>query len=309
MRSGSRFYIELRSPTEQYSLQALSESAMTHWADAINAAVAAAFGTASAAGQPARGAAAEASGAAPHGNAALAALVASGARCADCGAARPEWASINLCVPLCLECAGCHRSMGSHVSKVHRDHDLLSISATFTYDGGHFSQVRSLVLDSWEPGLIAMFSAMQRAGLGGGGGGGPDVAAPLTGPNAVWCAAVPPAVRVPTDSTDAAAGPGPREHREVFIRLKYELREFLDAESKAQLAESRASKPAPGGEPPAPSEDAPGPLDEAMWAGARSLPCTFPVPSLYLPCTFPVPSRRGAGARSRFTQYLGEFYI
>ena len=129
------------------------------------------------------------------------ALLATGARCADCGAAAPEWASANLCVLLCLECAGCHRAMGTHLSKV-----------------------RSLKLDSWEPPLLALLSRLQPAADGTGGA------------NAVWEAALngasPPTVRRPTPS-DGAGGAGHREHREVFVRLKYELREFVDKSGDA----------------------------------------------------------------------------
>lgn len=38
--------------------------------------------------------------------------------CADCGAQQPKWASINLGITLCIECAGIHRSLGVHLSKV-----------------------------------------------------------------------------------------------------------------------------------------------------------------------------------------------
>lgn len=38
--------------------------------------------------------------------------------CADCGAPQPKWASINLGITLCIECAGIHRSLGVHLSKV-----------------------------------------------------------------------------------------------------------------------------------------------------------------------------------------------
>ncbi len=38
--------------------------------------------------------------------------------CADCGSPNPDWASWNLCIMLCIECSGIHRSMGSHISKV-----------------------------------------------------------------------------------------------------------------------------------------------------------------------------------------------
>ncbi|XP_028316007.1 arf-GAP with Rho-GAP domain, ANK repeat and PH domain-containing protein 3 [Gouania willdenowi] len=38
--------------------------------------------------------------------------------CADCRAANPDWASINLCVVICKNCAGQHRGLGTMVSKV-----------------------------------------------------------------------------------------------------------------------------------------------------------------------------------------------
>eukprot|EP01134_Creolimax_fragrantissima_P002909 CFRG2909T1 len=46
--------------------------------------------------------------------------------CVDCEAADPQWASLNLGVLMCLECAGAHRSLGVM-----------------------YSQVRSITLDSW----------------------------------------------------------------------------------------------------------------------------------------------------------------
>ncbi|KAK9238273.1 hypothetical protein V1525DRAFT_375308 [Lipomyces kononenkoae] len=39
-------------------------------------------------------------------------------RCADCGARNPGWASWNLGIFLCIRCAGIHRKMGTHISKV-----------------------------------------------------------------------------------------------------------------------------------------------------------------------------------------------
>lgn len=38
--------------------------------------------------------------------------------CADCGAPFPSWASLNLCIMICIECSGIHRSLGTHISKV-----------------------------------------------------------------------------------------------------------------------------------------------------------------------------------------------
>ncbi len=42
--------------------------------------------------------------------------------CADCqasgGSVRPSWASINTGVFICMSCAGIHRGLGVHISKV-----------------------------------------------------------------------------------------------------------------------------------------------------------------------------------------------
>ena len=65
-------------------------------------------------------------------------------QCADCGGSstltpglygfrspsaitEPEWASINLGITLCINCAGAHRGLGAHISKV-----------------------RSIILDDWD---------------------------------------------------------------------------------------------------------------------------------------------------------------
>ncbi|CAO1618027.1 unnamed protein product [Sympodiomycopsis kandeliae] len=38
--------------------------------------------------------------------------------CADCGGRNPRWASHNLGIFLCVQCAGVHRKMGTHISKI-----------------------------------------------------------------------------------------------------------------------------------------------------------------------------------------------
>lgn len=58
----------------------------------------------------------------------LTALRALNPTCCDCGTPNPDWASLNLCVIMCIECSGIHRSLGTHVTKV-----------------------RSLTLDKWSP--------------------------------------------------------------------------------------------------------------------------------------------------------------
>jgi stromal membrane-associated protein len=38
--------------------------------------------------------------------------------CADCESKSPRWASWNLGIFLCIRCAGIHRNLGVHISKV-----------------------------------------------------------------------------------------------------------------------------------------------------------------------------------------------
>lgn len=44
-------------------------------------------------------------------------------KCAECDGAEPTWVSINIGVFICSDCAGSHRSLGTHISKV-RSPDL-----------------------------------------------------------------------------------------------------------------------------------------------------------------------------------------
>ena len=38
--------------------------------------------------------------------------------CADCKRKSPSWASINLGVFVCINCSGCHREIGVHITKI-----------------------------------------------------------------------------------------------------------------------------------------------------------------------------------------------
>jgi len=38
--------------------------------------------------------------------------------CADCKKKPPTWASMNLGVLVCIDCSGCHRQLGTHISKI-----------------------------------------------------------------------------------------------------------------------------------------------------------------------------------------------
>ncbi|KAJ8969451.1 hypothetical protein NQ317_017100, partial [Molorchus minor] len=91
----------------------------------------------------------------------------------------PDWASLNLGVLMCIECSGVHRNLGSHISRV-----------------------RSMDLDDWPPGNLAVMLAIGN-----------------TLANSVWeC------------QTQNRTKPGPsssREEKERWIRAKYENKEFL----------------------------------------------------------------------------------
>ncbi|CAE8592401.1 unnamed protein product [Polarella glacialis] len=54
--------------------------------------------------------------------------------CADCGASSPDWASVNQGSLICIDCAGTHRSLGAHISKV-----------------------KSTRLDTWKPEEVRLF--------------------------------------------------------------------------------------------------------------------------------------------------------
>ncbi|KAG7456839.1 hypothetical protein MATL_G00240160 [Megalops atlanticus] len=140
-----RFCFEVVSPTKSCMMQADSEKLRQAWIKAVQSSIATAFrekgedaqkldrksststGSLDSGGEPKERSL--------KGESALQRVQAipGNACCCDCGQADPRWASINLGITLCIECSGIHRSLGVH-----------------------FSKVRSLTLDTWEPELLKL---------------------------------------------------------------------------------------------------------------------------------------------------------
>uniref|UniRef100_A0A3B3CPJ4 Arf-GAP with coiled-coil, ANK repeat and PH domain-containing protein n=1 Tax=Oryzias melastigma TaxID=30732 RepID=A0A3B3CPJ4_ORYME len=140
-----RFCFEVVSPTKSCMMQADSEKLRQAWIKAVQNSIATAFrdkgddgekldrksststGSLDSGGEPKERSL--------KGESALQKVLAipGNSCCCDCGQPDPRWASINLGITLCIQCSGIHRSLGVH-----------------------FSKVRSLTLDSWEPELLKL---------------------------------------------------------------------------------------------------------------------------------------------------------
>ncbi|XP_062411350.1 arf-GAP with coiled-coil, ANK repeat and PH domain-containing protein 2-like isoform X3 [Sardina pilchardus] len=140
-----RFCFEVVSPTKSCMMQADSEKLRQAWIKAVQNSIATAFrekgddgekldrksststGSLDSSGEPREKSL--------KGDSALQKVmaIAGNTACCDCGQPDPRWASINLGITLCIQCSGIHRSLGVH-----------------------FSKVRSLTLDSWEPELLKL---------------------------------------------------------------------------------------------------------------------------------------------------------
>ncbi|XP_059507086.1 arf-GAP with coiled-coil, ANK repeat and PH domain-containing protein 2-like isoform X4 [Stegostoma tigrinum] len=146
-----RFCFEVVSPTKSCMLQADSEKIRQVWIKAVQASIATAYkekGEESYAEKLDRRSSPSTSSLDSgselkerpvKGESALQRVecIAGNTYCCDCGQSDPRWASINLGITLCIECSGIHRSLGVH-----------------------FSKVRSLTLDSWEPELLKLMCAL-----------------------------------------------------------------------------------------------------------------------------------------------------
>ncbi|XP_068785605.1 arf-GAP with coiled-coil, ANK repeat and PH domain-containing protein 1 isoform X2 [Struthio camelus] len=160
-----RFCFEVLSPSKTCLLQADSEQQQQAWLSAVQSSIASAFSEGPPPSPPGQSPEHPGSAAAgPRGGAGGTLGRTSGARggrggperrvleqvlglegnatCCDCREPAPEWASINLGITLCIECSGIHRSLGVH-----------------------FSKVRSLTLDSWEPELVKLMCELGNSTL------------------------------------------------------------------------------------------------------------------------------------------------
>uniref|UniRef100_A0A8C6Q8H5 Arf-GAP with coiled-coil, ANK repeat and PH domain-containing protein n=1 Tax=Nothobranchius furzeri TaxID=105023 RepID=A0A8C6Q8H5_NOTFU len=139
-----RFCFEVVSPTKSCMMQADSEKLRQAWIKAVQNSIATAFRDKGDNGELDRKSSTSTgsldSGGEPKerslkGESALQKVltIPGNACCCDCGQPDPRWASINLGITLCIQCSGIHRSLGVH-----------------------FSKVRSLTLDTWEPELLKL---------------------------------------------------------------------------------------------------------------------------------------------------------
>lgn len=141
--SDRRFCFEVISPTKSHILQADSENQYQAWVQALQSGIGHAIQNNSRYSSNMC-----ASSSSKNQNSSMAAaptskskekkinwrqmlMIPGNMKCADCGNSDPKWASINLGITLCIACSGVHRSLGVHYSKV-----------------------RSLTLDVWEPEIL-----------------------------------------------------------------------------------------------------------------------------------------------------------
>ncbi|XP_012588991.1 PREDICTED: arf-GAP with coiled-coil, ANK repeat and PH domain-containing protein 2 isoform X2 [Condylura cristata] len=188
-----RFCFEVVSPTKSCMLQADSEKLRQAWIKAVQTSIATAYREKGDESEKLDRKSSPSTGSLDSGNESKDKLlkgesalqrvqcIPGNASCCDCGLADPRWASINLGITLCIECSGIHRSLGVH-----------------------FSKVRSLTLDTWEPELLKLMCEL-----------GNDVI------NRVYEAKVEKmGIKKPQ--------PGQRQEKEAYIRAKYVERKFVD---------------------------------------------------------------------------------
>ncbi|XP_051851800.1 arf-GAP with coiled-coil, ANK repeat and PH domain-containing protein 1 isoform X2 [Antechinus flavipes] len=217
--SERRFCFEVVSPSKSCFLQADSEQLLQLWVSAVQSSIATAFSQAQEerraldqgpSHSPLGLASTLACGGATRGSgrgsgvAAQVQSVMGNAQCCDCREPAPEWASINLGVTLCIQCSGIHRSLGVH-----------------------FSKVRSLTLDSWEPELVKLMCELGNTVI-----------------NQIYEARI---------QEMSVKKPGPtcsRQEKEAWIHAKYVEKKFL---TKLPVVRGRkVGRGHPQGQPPLP---------------------------------------------------------
>ncbi|XP_036301902.1 arf-GAP with coiled-coil, ANK repeat and PH domain-containing protein 2 isoform X2 [Pipistrellus kuhlii] len=189
-----RFCFEVVSPTKSCMLQADSEKLRQAWIKAVQTSIATAYREKGDESEKLDKKSSPSTGSLDSGNeskdkslkgeSALQRVqcIPGNASCCDCGLADPRWASINLGITLCIECSGIHRSLGVH-----------------------FSKVRSLTLDTWEPELLKLMCEL-----------GNDVI------NRVYEAKVEKmGIKKPQPGQS-------RQEKEAYIKAKYVERKFVD---------------------------------------------------------------------------------
>uniref|UniRef100_A0A8C5UJV5 Arf-GAP with coiled-coil, ANK repeat and PH domain-containing protein n=1 Tax=Malurus cyaneus samueli TaxID=2593467 RepID=A0A8C5UJV5_9PASS len=189
-----RFCFEVVSPTKSCMLQADSEKLRQAWIKAVQTSIATAYREKGDESEKQEKKSSPSTGSLESGSETKEKLlkgesalqrvqcIPGNAACCDCGLADPRWASINLGITLCIECSGIHRSLGVH-----------------------FSKVRSLTLDSWEPELLKLMCEL-----------GNDVI------NRIYEAKLEKlGVKKPQSGSQ-------RQEKEAYIRAKYVERKFVE---------------------------------------------------------------------------------
>uniref|UniRef100_A0A8C7XPJ6 Arf-GAP with coiled-coil, ANK repeat and PH domain-containing protein n=1 Tax=Oryzias sinensis TaxID=183150 RepID=A0A8C7XPJ6_9TELE len=208
-----RFCFEVVSPTKSCMMQADSEKLRQAWITAVQNSIATAFrdkgddsekldrksststGSLDSGGEPKERLL--------KGESALQKVLAipGNSCCCDCGQPDPRWASINLGITLCIQCSGIHRSLGVH-----------------------FSKVRSLTLDSWEPELLKLMCELGNKAI-----------------NEIYEAR-----REELGARKPQPG-DPRHEVEAYIKAKYVDRRFVRRPSDEELRNKVVSLTAAGG--------------------------------------------------------------
>ncbi|TRY96358.1 hypothetical protein DNTS_000523 [Danionella cerebrum] len=187
-----RFCFEVVSPSKSCLLQADSEQQQQSWMSSVQNSIASAFQDRRDENNSSRDRTSSVSvvsvrlsGGDPEASVREALeevqAIAGNKQCCDCGEPSPDWASINLGITLCIICSGIHRSLGVH-----------------------FSKVRSLTLDSWEPELIKLMCELGNTAI-----------------NKIYEA------RIDEITIKKPHPSSPRQDKESWIRSKYVEKKFI----------------------------------------------------------------------------------